>query len=61
LDGNKALSSLQKKLEQSTIETIEDGVMTGDLASLSNNPDKQSVDTQTFLLEIQKRLDTKIS
>lgn len=61
LDGNKALSSFAKKLEQATIETIEDGVMTGDLASLSNNPDKQSVDTQTFLLEIQKRLDTKIS
>ena len=35
---------------------IDEGVMTGDLASLSNLPNKTTVDTETFLREIDKRL-----
>ena len=40
------------KLE-GTIQTIEDGVMTGDLHALSTLENKTSVDTETFLVENQ--------
>ena len=43
-------------LEKATIQTIEEGIMTGDLALLSTLPNKQKVDTETFLVEIDKRL-----
>lgn len=56
LDGNAALMDFADKLEKASIQTIEDGVMTGDLYSLSSLPDKKSVDTETFLREIDKRL-----
>lgn len=57
LDNNTALCDFADKLEQATISTIEDGVMTGDLALLSTLPNKQKVDTETFLVEINKRLE----
>ena len=56
LDGNSALMDLADKLERASIQTIEEGVMTGDLASLSKLPNKTTVDTETFLKEIDKRL-----
>lgn len=57
LDGNNALCDFADKLEKATITTIEEGVMTGDLALLSTLPNKQKVDTETFLVEINKRLE----
>ena len=45
-----------EKLEAATIKTIEDGVMTGDLAALSSIENKRTVDTETFLVEINNRL-----
>ena len=56
LDQNSALSEFADKLEKATIQTIEDGVMTGDLFAMSTLENKQSVDTETFLYEINKRL-----
>lgn len=56
LDGNRELSLFADKLEQATIQTIEEGVMTGDLVALSNLPNKVKVDTETFLTEINSRL-----
>ena len=56
LDGNSALMDFADKLERASIQTIEEGVMTGDLASLSKLPNKTTVDTETFLKEIDKRL-----
>ena len=56
LDGNAALMDFADKLERASIQTIEEGVMTGDLASLSSLPNKTTVDTETFLREIDKRL-----
>ena len=44
------------KLEQATIQTIESGIMTGDLAALSTKADKKVVDTETFLIEINNTL-----
>lgn len=57
LDNNSELCSFADKLEKATISTIEDGVMTGDLALLSTLPNKQKVDTETFLVEVNKRLE----
>ena len=57
LDQNVPLVSFANKLERATIETIESGVMTGDLASMSTLPNVQKVDTEGFLLAIQQRLD----
>ena len=56
LDGNKELSDFADKLEKATIQTIEDGVMTGDLYVLSNLDNKRKVNTEDFLLEINNRL-----
>lgn len=56
LDGNKALSDFAEKLEKATVQTIEEGVMTGDLYVLSHLENKKKVNTEDFLLEINKRL-----
>ena len=56
LDNTPDLVDFADKLEKATIKTIEDGVMTGDLAALSSIENKQTVDTETFLVEINKRL-----
>ena len=60
LDSISELIAFAQKLEGATIKTIEDGIMTGDLAALSNHPNKQSVDTETFLLEIKKQLEKQL-
>lgn len=57
LDGLKDLVNYADKLEQATIQTIEDGVMTGDLYLLSSLENKKKVDSETFLKEIGTRLD----
>ncbi|MCI8610365.1 MAG: NADP-dependent isocitrate dehydrogenase [Clostridiales bacterium] len=57
LDELPQLCSYADKLEQATIATIEDGVMTGDLFVLSDLENKRKVDTEEFLQEIGKRLD----
>ena len=56
LDGTPELCAFADKLEKATIETIEDGVMTGDLALLSKLENKKKVNTEEFLHEVDKRL-----
>lgn len=56
LDHNKDLMDFADKLEKATIQTIENGIMTGDLASLSTLPNKKIADTETFLKEINNTL-----
>lgn len=56
LDGLDELMSFADKLEKATVQTIEDGVMTGDLAALSTLPNKQTVDTEGFLQAVNERL-----
>jgi isocitrate dehydrogenase len=56
LDQLPALADFAEKLEKASIQTIEDGFMTGDLASLSALPNKTMVNTETFLKEINTRL-----
>ena len=60
LDDLPELVNYADKLEQATIATIEDGIMTGDLAALSTLENKTKVDTETFLVEINKRLSALI-
>lgn len=61
LDGNKALSDFAEKLEKATVQTIEDGVMTGDLYVLSSLESKKKVNTEQFLFEINDRLKKALS
>ena len=56
LDNTPDLCDFADKLEKATIQTIEEGVMTGDLALLSKLPNIKKVDTETFLVEINERL-----
>ncbi len=56
LDNTPDLVEFADKLEKATIQTIEEGVMTGDLAALSSIPNKQTVDTEAFLVAINERL-----
>jgi len=56
LDGIKELVDFADKLEKASIQTIEEGVMTKDLAQLSEVSEKKIVNTEDFLKEINKRL-----
>jgi len=56
LDGLADLCAFAESLETATLETIADGVMTGDLYTLSTLAHKQQVDTETFLREVAKHL-----
>ena len=57
LDGNSRLADFADKLEKAALDTIEDGVMTGDLAAMSTLPNIQKVGTEEFLKAIQERLE----
>lgn len=57
LDNTPELCEFADKLEKATIQTIEDGVMTGDLYLISRLENKKKVDSKTFLDEIKTRLD----
>ncbi|MDR0947836.1 MAG: NADP-dependent isocitrate dehydrogenase [Ruminococcus sp.] len=56
LDEIPELMNFAVKLEKAVIDTLESGIMTGDLYSLSDLADKKSVDTLTFLEEIKTRI-----
>ncbi len=57
LDGLDELMAFADKLEKATIQTIEEGVMTGDLYLLSSLENKKKVDTESFLEEVRVRLE----
>ena len=57
LDNLPDLMKFADDLEKATITTIENGIMTGDLAALSSIENKQVVDTETFLVEVNKTLE----
>ncbi len=56
LDETPELSDFADKLEKATIQTIEEGVMTGDLYLLSTLENKKKVNTEDFLKEVNERL-----
>lgn len=55
LDGNAPLVDFAERLEHATLDTIESGVMTQDLALLATGP-AQSVTSQAFISAIAERL-----
>ncbi len=56
LDSTPSLCEYADKLEKAILDTISEGIMTGDLASISTLKNKQTVDTETFLIETERRL-----
>ena len=56
LDGNTELMAFADRLEKATIDTIESGIMTGDLVSLSTLENKQKVNSEEFLRAIASRM-----
>ena len=56
LDGIDELCDYADKLEKASVETIESGIMTGDMAALSKLENKKSVYTEEFLGTIAERL-----
>ncbi len=56
LDGLSDLCNFAEKLEKATIDTIENGIMTGDLYLLSNLESKKKVNTEEFLIAVNETL-----
>ena len=57
LDGLDDLADYADRLEKATIDTIESGYMTGDLATLyKGNVEVHTLETRDFLTEIAKRI-----
>ncbi len=56
LDGITALCDYAGKLERATVETIESGIMTKDMAMLSSLENKRAVYTEEFMSSIASRL-----
>ena len=56
LDSTPALCEYADKLEKAILDTISEGIMTGDLAAISKLKSKRTVDTETFLIEPGRRL-----
>ena len=56
LDGLPELADFADRLERATIDTIEGGEMTGDLARITTLPNPTTLDTEEFILAIAERL-----
>ena len=56
LDGNDELVAFADRLEKASLQTIEDGVMTKDLAMLTDLKEVKTVNTYEFIKEIRNRL-----
>ena len=56
LDGIPELGEFADTLEAATVKTIEDGIMTGDLAALAEPAAKEIVYTEEFLDEVKRRI-----
>ena len=57
LDGLDELVDFANKLEKASLKTIEDGVMTGDLAALAVHDNVKKVNTFEFIKSIRKTLE----
>ncbi|MDD5940305.1 MAG: NADP-dependent isocitrate dehydrogenase [Lachnospiraceae bacterium] len=56
LDNLPELVRFADCLEKASLDTIESGKMTGDLAAITTLPNPQSLDTEEFILAIKERL-----
>lgn len=57
LDGLVELVEFANTLEEASRKTIEDGVMTKDLAQISELTNRKIVSTESFLVEVKQKLD----
>jgi len=57
LDSIPELEAFADKLEVAAIKTIEDGIMTGDLAKLAEIPAQKITSTEEFIDEVAQHLD----
>jgi isocitrate dehydrogenase len=61
LDKTLEVVEFAKKLEQSAIETVESGIMTGDLIKVATpSPNNKQVYTEEFIDAISKNLEKKL-
>ncbi|MCD7776503.1 MAG: NADP-dependent isocitrate dehydrogenase [Firmicutes bacterium] len=58
LDGIPALKAWADGIEAALLKTIEDGVMTGDLYAVTENPSAQRVTTEEFIRSVRGRYET---
>ena len=56
MDGLSDLENFAARLEKSAVSTIESGIITGDLDSLLDHPDKKVVNTSDFLTHVASNL-----
>ena len=56
LDGLPELMAFADRLEKATLDTIEAGQMTGDLAAITSLKDPQKLSTREFILAVAERL-----
>ena len=61
LDSLPELVRFADLLEEATLETIESGKMTGDLALITTLPNVEKLDTEGFIHAIRERLETKLN
>ncbi|MEG0295677.1 MAG: NADP-dependent isocitrate dehydrogenase [Clostridium sp.] len=61
LDNLQALVNFADKLEEASIDTINDGYMTKDLALLSTIEDIKELNSFEFIKEIRRRLEQKLN
>ena len=60
LDNNTALIEFADKLEKASLDTINEGIMTKDLAALTSIKDAKAVNSFDFIKEIRTRLEKLI-
>ena len=61
LDNTPEVVEFAEKLEEAAIETVESGVMTGDLMRVATpDPKNKQVYTEEFIAEVAKRLEKKL-
>ncbi len=61
MDGLSALCDYADKLEKATLDTIESGVMTKDLAAITTLSNAQTVTSEEFLQAIRSRLEALLA
>ena len=60
LDGIDALADFADKLEEATLETIESGTMTKDLALITTLKEVNPVNSEDFIKAVRSRLESKL-
>lgn len=60
LDQTPEVVDFAKKLEEAALETVEDGIMTGDLMAVATpNPKNKNVSTEEFIAKVAEKLKKK--